>query len=194
MKNFNLEPSYSNTVQVHQHYPSSETFISYLDAEPILSKFSFLICFKRYLTRPRYTELAKQYGGLYTVKAGHHTIAIITDRRIVRELIEEKGSTASNRPSSYIIQHLIGENDHLLTLQYGQTWRVIRKLVHQYFTDSMCDKEHVHLQHAEGIQMLRDFIVDPENHMQHPRRYSCSVMTSTSMSILFLICFCCFDL
>ncbi|RAO65901.1 uncharacterized protein BHQ10_001913 [Talaromyces amestolkiae] len=127
----------------------------------------------------KYTELAKQYGGLYTVKAGHHTIAVITDRRIVRELIEERGSTASNRPSSYIIQHLIGKNDHLLTLQYGQNWRVIRKLIHQHFTDSMCDKAHVHLQHAEGVQMLRDFIVDPDNHMQHPRRYSCSIMTST---------------
>lgn len=137
--------------------------------------------FKRRLTRSRYTELAKQYGGLYTVKAGHHTIAVITDRRIVRELIEERGSTASNRPSSYIIQHLIGKNDHLLTLQYGQNWRVIRKLIHQHFTDSMCDKAHVHLQHAEGVQMLRDFIVDPDNHMQHPRRYSCSIMTSTSM-------------
>ncbi|PCH00550.1 Cytochrome P450 [Penicillium occitanis (nom. inval.)] len=127
----------------------------------------------------KYTERAKECGGLYTVKAGHHTIGIITDRRVVRELIEEKGSTTSNRPSSHIIQHLIGGNDHPLTLQYGQTWRVIRKLVHQHFTDSMCDKEHVHLQHTEGVQMLRDFIVDPENYMQHPRRYSCSIMPST---------------
>lgn len=67
-------------------------------------------------------------------------------------------------PSSYIIQHLIGEDDHLVTLQYSRIWRVIRQLIHQYFTDSMCDKEHVHLQHAGGVQMLWGFIVDPKNH------------------------------
>lgn len=52
----------------------------------------------------------------------------------------------------------------------------------------MCDKEHVHPQHAEGVQIHRVFIVDPENHMQHSRRYPCSIPTSTSMSIVYIQC------
>lgn len=126
----------------------------------------------------RYTEFAKTYGGLYTVKAGHHTMAVITDRRIVRELLEEKGSVSSNRPPSYIVQEIVSKRDHLLTLEYGPMWRVYRKLIHQCFMESMCDKHHVHLQHAEGLQMLRDFVVAPEDYMLHPRRYSNSVITS----------------
>ncbi|OKL59931.1 hypothetical protein UA08_04854 [Talaromyces atroroseus] len=126
----------------------------------------------------KYTEFAKIYGGLYTIKVGNSTLAVITDRRIARELFEEKGSVASNRPASYIVQEIVSQRDHLLTLQYGPTWRVQRKLIHQCFMESMCDKHHVHLQHAEGVQMLRDFVAAPEDYMLHPRRYSNSILTS----------------
>ncbi|CRG92366.1 Vitamin D 25-hydroxylase [Talaromyces islandicus] len=126
----------------------------------------------------KYTEFAKTYGGLYTVKAGHRTMAIINERRVVRELLEEKGSIASNRPPSYIVQEIISKRDHLLTLEYGPMWRLYRKLIHQCFMESVCDKHHVHLQHAEAVQMLRDFIAAPGDYMLHPRRYSNSVITS----------------
>lgn len=46
---------------------------------------------------------------------------------------------------------------------------------HQYFMESMCEKHHVDVQQAEATQMMRDFLLDPANHMSHPKRYSNSI-------------------
>ena len=50
--------------------------------------------------------------------------------------------------------------------------------MHQYFMEAMCEKQHIHVQHAEATQMMRDFMIDPENHMVHPKRYSNSITNS----------------
>lgn len=64
-------------------------------------------------------------------------------------------------------------------MQYGDTWRKMRKLIHQAFMESTCDKEHYKIQEAEATQMLYDFLTRPEENMLHPRRFSNSMTTST---------------
>ena len=44
--------------------------------------------------------------------------------------------------------------------------------------EPMCEKQHIHIQHAEATQMMRDFMVDPDHHMAHPKRYSNSITNS----------------
>lgn len=36
----------------------------------------------------------------------------------------------------------------------------------------------MHLQNAEAVQLMRDFLVDPQNHMEHPKRFSNSITNS----------------
>jgi hypothetical protein len=64
----------------------------------------------------------------------------------------------------------------MLTMNYDATWRKFRKLVQQQFTESMCEQEHIKLQNAEAVQMMRDFVTEPENYMLHPRRFSNSIV------------------
>ena len=125
----------------------------------------------------RFTEWAKKYGGLYSLKMGTGTAVVITDRRIVKEAIDKKSAKYSNRPNSYLIDVITG-GDHLLVMQYGQLWRTFRKLVHQHFMESMVEKSHVKVQNAEAVQMLHDFVVRPDQHMRHPKRYSNSITMS----------------
>jgi len=73
-------------------------------------------------------------------------------------------------------------------MDYGETWRKIRKLVHQYFMEAMCEERHIHVQHGEAIQMLRDFMVDPGNHMVHPKRYNNSMGGNGTKSRLPALC------
>ena len=49
-----------------------------------------------------------------------------------------------------IVADLITDGHHILMMQYGETWRTMRKLIHQYFMESRCEKEHVEVQDAEG--------------------------------------------
>jgi cytochrome P450 len=126
----------------------------------------------------RLTELAKKYGGMYTLKLGSGTAVVLTDRRIIKELLDKRSSISSNRPASEVSQGIITGGDHLLVMNNTPTWRAMRKLLHQDFMESRCETEHVKVQHAEAVQMLHDFLLFPEHFMLHPKRFSNSVVMS----------------
>ena len=108
---------------------------------------------------------------------------MISDRKLIKNLVDKKSNIFSNRPAS-IVAHLITQGDHLLVMNYGETWRKVRKLVHQYFMEPTCEKHHIHVQNAEAIQMVHDFMVDPDNHMAHPKRYSNSITNSLGKKVI----------
>ena len=63
-------------------------------------------------------------------------------------------------------------------MDYGTQWRGTRKLLHSTFMEKVVESEHLKLQEAEGRQMLRDYLVSPEEHMLHPKRFANSVIMS----------------
>ncbi|RWA08996.1 hypothetical protein EKO27_g6103 [Xylaria grammica] len=129
-----------------------------------------------------FTEWAKKYGGIYTLKRFTNTTFVISDPHMLKELLDRKSSLYSHRPDSYV-GRLITQGDHLLLMQYGDEWRRIRKLIHQYFMEPMCEKQHIHLQNAEATQLMYDFLVTPQDHMEHPKRYSNSITNSLVFGI-----------
>lgn len=125
----------------------------------------------------RFTEWARQYGGIYTLKRFTNTTFIISDPLLIRDMFDKKSSLYSHRPVSHVGE-LITQGDHLLLMQYGDDWRHIRKMIHQCFMESMCNKEHIHLQNAEATQLMNDFLTAPQDHMEHPKRFSNSITNS----------------
>jgi cytochrome P450 family 619 len=123
---------------------------------------------------------------MYSLKLGTGTAVVLTDRRLIKQLLDKKSNIYSNRPPSFVSHDLITGGDHLLVMQYGNTWRSFRKLIHQYFMESMVEKEHIVLQNAEAVQMIHDYMLYPEEHMRHPKRYSNSIIMSLRKSFLFL--------
>ena len=103
---------------------------------------------------------------------------MVTDRSLVKALIDKKSSIYSDRPASYVSHDLITRGDHTLVMNQGDKWRLFRKLMHQQFNEGKCEKQHIVLQNAEAVQMLRDFLMEPENLMQHPKRFSNSIIMS----------------
>jgi hypothetical protein len=115
---------------------------------------------------------------MYSLKLGTGTAIVLTNRSLVKQLIDKKISTYSNLPPSYIGNDLITGGDHLLVMNYSNLRRSFRKVIHQHFMESMAEIEHVVLQNAEAVQMIRDFMLEPEKHMLHPKRYSNSIIMS----------------
>jgi len=120
---------------------------------------------------------AKQYGGIFSLKRFRNTTIVISDWKLVKELLDKKSTLYSYRPPSRVADLITG-GDHILMMQYGDTWRTMRKLIHQFFMESRCEKEHWQVQEAEASQMLYDFMTDPEQHMLHPKRFSNSITMS----------------
>lgn len=125
----------------------------------------------------QFSEWAKQYGGIYTLKLGTGTAAVITDRRLIKQLVDKKSALYSERPKSYVAS-LISSGDHILLMQHGQQWRSTRKLLHSSLMEKVVDEHHLPLQEAEARQMVRDYLLNPEDHMLHPKRFSNSVTMS----------------
>ncbi|KAK4989771.1 hypothetical protein LTR66_006973 [Elasticomyces elasticus] len=63
-------------------------------------------------------------------------------------------------------------------MDYGPNWRGIRKLVHQHFMEGVVERDHLGVQNAEAVQMMRDYLERPEEHMLHPKRFSNSIIMS----------------
>ncbi|KAM5434338.1 hypothetical protein McanMca71_005972 [Microsporum canis] len=70
--------------------------------------------------------------------------------------------------------------DHLMFMGPDARWRRGRKLYHQYFNESVCEKKHVLLQNAEAVQLLRDLHIQPDDFMNHCKRFT----NSTTMSLV----------
>lgn len=129
-------------------------------------------------SKTRFTEWARQYGGIFTLKFGNATIAVITDRKLLKDTIDKKGNIYSHRPASYISHDLITKGNHLLVMFYGDQWRALRRLIHQHFMEQMVEREHLSIVNAEAIQLIRDYMLAPEDHMRHPKRFSNSITNS----------------
>lgn len=49
--------------------------------------------------------------------------------------------------------------------------------------ESMVEGQHLEVVNAEAIQLVRDYMVDPGNHMLHPKRFSNSITNSISKQL-----------
>lgn len=139
---------------------------------------------------PRFNEWSTKYDGLYSIKLASGTAIVITDRCLVRELMDKKSSTSSNRPLTYFIDNVLQQDDYLLTMSHTDPqWRAARKFIHQYFMESMVEEQHISVIDAEAVQMLRDFCVAPEEVLDSPKRFANSLIMSTGEldSALFMI-------
>ena len=109
-------------------------------------------------------------------------MVVVSSPAIVKALMDRKSKIYSSRPPSYISHELITQGDHLLTSTNNDNWRLQRKILHQFFNETLCEKKHITLQNAEAVQMLRDTCLVPELMMRHPKRYSNSIITSMGKS------------
>ena len=66
----------------------------------------------------------------------------------------------------------------ILLMDYGQQWRGTRKLLHGTFMEKVVEDQHIKVQEAEARQMIRDYLLSPQDHMLHPKRYSNSITMS----------------
>ena len=107
-------------------------------------------------------------------------MAVITDPALVRSTVDKKSTIYSHRPTSFVSHDLITKGNHLLVMYYGDKWRVFRRLIHQFIMETMVERVHLPIVNAEAIQLVHDYMVFPEDHMLHPKRFSNSISNSIS--------------
>ncbi|KAI0401615.1 cytochrome P450 2D18 [Xylaria palmicola] len=131
----------------------------------------------------KYTSWAKTYGSIFSLKVGQWTMVVLSSASNASRLLEQRSSLYSDRPPSYAIGDLVFHGNHPMFMNADERWKLRRKLYHQMFQESRCNKEHIALVEAESTQLLRDMCHVPEDLMLHPGRYSNSIVMSLVFGI-----------
>ncbi|CAI6098838.1 unnamed protein product [Clonostachys chloroleuca] len=74
-------------------------------------------------------DWADEYGEIFYTKVGLSNFVWLSSPKVVRELMDKKGSIYSSRPPSIMI-NTVSNGERLNFLPYGHKWRTIRNILH----------------------------------------------------------------
>lgn len=109
---------------------------------------------------------------------GPQTVVVLSSPYMIKQLVDKQSAIYSDRPKSYIAENLVMHNDHVMFLGPDARWRRGRRLYHQFFNETVCEKSHRHLQDAEIAQLLQDLCRSPDEFMGHCKRFTNSIIMS----------------
>ncbi|KAJ7444580.1 cytochrome P450 [Mycena galericulata] len=144
---------------------------------PTLPILGNLHIFPKEYAHYKFTEWARIYGGIYSASAYVNPI-VLTDAAAVKELMDKRSATTSDRPSIHI-GAVVTRGLHLVLAHYGpcDTWRTLRRTAHAILTPQAAAR-HLPIQKAEATQLLHDILCTPRSFYTHVQRYSSSVILS----------------
>lgn len=124
----------------------------------------------------QFSVWAKEFGGIFSLKFGPGTVIVTTSPRAVRELIDQKSASTSDRPPSHFSNVVTGGNN-IGFARYSDYWRRGRRVMHSMLTKKACIN-HLTIQRAEASQLMYDYLIEPKEFVAHGQRYANSVITS----------------
>ncbi|KAJ6569170.1 cytochrome P450 [Mycena capillaripes] len=127
----------------------------------------------------KFTEWARKYGGLYSLKVGPDTLIVLTDVTAVRELLDRRSAVTADRPPLHVADRATG-GLHMAFARSTKTWKTLRKASAAVLTPQ-ADAGRLHIQRAEATEPLLNLIHSPHSFYTDIQRYSISVI----LSILF---------
>ncbi|KAJ7176867.1 cytochrome P450 [Mycena filopes] len=123
-----------------------------------------------------FTEWARKYGGIYSLKLGTGTAVVLTDAAAVKELMEKRSGATVDRPPMHVAD-LVAGGLNMVLARYTENWRTLRRTAHAILTPQ-ASARHLPIQKAEATQLLHDILQQPQGFYTHIRRYSNSVILS----------------
>ncbi|KAJ7359897.1 cytochrome P450 [Mycena albidolilacea] len=132
----------------------------------------------------KFTEWARQYGGLFSLKIGQDTVVVLTDAAAVKDLMDKRSSTTADRPPSYLGE-LVTNGLHMALARFTPAWKTERRAAAAILTPQ-ATSQHLPIQRAEATQLLHNILHSPQASLYYNfepiftqfARYSISVIYS----------------
>ncbi|UQC86444.1 cytochrome P450 [Colletotrichum lupini] len=100
----------------------------------------------------QFKKWAKEYGPVYSLILGTKVMIVLSSDRAVKDLLDKRSNIYSSRTDLYL-GNVVSGNLRVVMMQYGETWRMIRKIFHQVLHINAA-KGYVPYQDLESKQML----------------------------------------
>ncbi|KAK1725113.1 cytochrome P450 [Colletotrichum acutatum] len=123
----------------------------------------------------QFKQWAKEYGPVYSLILGTKVMIVLSSDRAVKDLLDKRSNIYSSRTDLYL-GNIVSGNLRVVMMQYGETWRMIRKIFHQVLHINAA-KGYVPYQDLESKQMLSGFLEEPDSFVDHIRRFTTSLTT-----------------
>lgn len=119
----------------------------------------------------KFQEWSNRYGPLFCLNIAGRNHVIVSTEEIANDLLRERGTIYSDREQLPMAAQLVSGNLRPLFLPYGDTWRNVRKLMHNLANVSVA-ASYESLQEEESLRAVRDLAKEPENYETWFERYS----------------------
>ncbi|KAG8942961.1 hypothetical protein FRC03_002783 [Tulasnella sp. 419] len=117
---------------------------------PILGNLHILPLKRAYL---KFTEWARQYGSVYSLKVGPQNIVVVSSIESIYDIFEKNGAKTADRPRIPTYMRFSGESGLIAVARYGPLWRRLRKACVEVMKPVAREKQRlVHM--AEISQLL----------------------------------------
>lgn len=123
----------------------------------------------------QFQKWAEEYGPVYSLILGTTTTVVLSSDVAIKDLLDKRSGIYSSRPDMYI-SGIASGNLRLLLMEYGDTWRKIRKLFHSLL-HLKASKSYVPYQDLESTSMMIALLDQPELAFDHIRRFTNSLAT-----------------
>ncbi|KAJ7578030.1 cytochrome P450 [Mycena floridula] len=122
-----------------------------------------------------FTEWAKIYGDVVSLKIFHKTIIILNSPTAIKEIIDKRSTSSSNRPNMMIGKRLIPNDANFGIAQCAdKRWKILRKAAAGVFQNDNFVKRYTDLQTAESHQLMWDMYHSPDEWFEHIHRFVAS--------------------
>ncbi|CAN9193775.1 unnamed protein product [Alternaria alternata] len=123
----------------------------------------------------QFQKWAEEYGPVYSLILGTKVMIVLSTDQAIKDLLDKRSNIYSSRPDMYLGQVVSG-NNRMLLMEYGDTWRMVRKVVHNNLNVKAA-RTYVPYQDLENKAMLMGLLEKPELFADHIRRYTNSLTT-----------------
>ncbi|KAI2606391.1 cytochrome P450 [Hypoxylon fragiforme] len=123
----------------------------------------------------QFQKWAEEYGPVYSLMLGTQVMIVLSSDKAIKDLLDKRSGIYSSRPDNYLA-NVVSGNLRMLLMEYNQTWRMIRGLVHNSLNIKAA-RTYVPYQDLENKAMLLSFLEDPTHFIEHMRRYTTSLTT-----------------
>ncbi|KAH7050031.1 putative O-methylsterigmatocystin oxidoreductase [Macrophomina phaseolina] len=127
----------------------------------------------------QFMRWAQEYGEVFSLQLGWDNWIFLNSPAAVKEIMDRQSASTSGRQPMPVGADIISGGMRFLLMTYSPRWRRLRSIVHKLLTPKASDTFKPS-QEFEGKQLLFDIMKKPEDTYNHCRRYTTSVvMTST---------------
>ncbi|KAF1845289.1 cytochrome P450 [Cucurbitaria berberidis CBS 394.84] len=123
----------------------------------------------------QFQKWAEEYGPVYSLILGTKVMIVLSSDQAIKDLLDKRSGIYSSRPDMYI-GRVVSGGLRMLLMEYGGTWRMIRKIVHNNLNIKAA-RTYVPYQDLENKAMLVGFLETPDLFIEHIRRYTNSLTT-----------------